>query len=268
MRRGAVLICTVLLSVLFGLFGFADDMLERPAISITNDYEFTTENGVTSGQGTSDDPYVIQGWTIDAGYDDYGIRIHGTTRYFVIRDVEVSGAAKAAIYLSYVQNGTIEDCRFVANRAGVTMNFAAFNRVARCLFSDHTDAIRLYFSHHNQVISSRFEDNDTALWFDASNENEAIGNLIQDSHMGLYLNLGSQANRIIGNAFDNNIHNAHTANPNTWDDGASGNYWSGFEVLDTDANGIWDSPYVIRSEGDQDNFPLICHPLVAPGCGE
>ncbi|MGB2983017.1 MAG: NosD domain-containing protein [Candidatus Bipolaricaulia bacterium] len=262
MKKGAVLGCTVFLFVFIGLLATGGDLVGRRVIVITNDHEFTVENGVCSGSGTVEDPYVVENWSIDAGLDDYGIRIHGTTRTFVIRNVEISGAAKSGIYFSYVQNGTIENCTLEANWTGVTLNFSSFNRITGCLFAKNTDAIHTYFSHNNQVLGSVFEQNDTALWLDASNESRISGNLISDSHMGVYFNLGSEQNTVLNNAFVDNLHDAYTDDPNLWDDGIRGNYWSGFSGIDADEDGIWDLPYLISSDGDQDNFPLVSHTLV------
>lgn len=262
MKRGAVLASTVFLFVIIGLLATGGEPISHRAIAISNDYEFTVENGVCSGQGTYEDPYIIEDWSIDAGFDDYGIRIHGTTRYFVIRNLEISGAAKSGIYLSYVQNGTIDGCSFEANWAGITLNFSSFNRILTSTFTDHIDAIRTYFSHTNQIMDCTFDDNDTSIWLDASNENRITGNLLQNAHMGIYLNLGSQGNTILNNAFVGNLHSAQTDDPNIWDDGTRGNYWHGFQAIDADIDGIWDVSYVVSSDGDRDNFPLVSHTRV------
>jgi len=262
MNRGVVLCFLAVVLVSFGLLGFAGERVPHEAIVITNDYEFTPENGVCSGSGTLDDPYVISGWVIDAGYDEYAIRIHRTTRSFVIRDVEISGASKSAIYLSYVHNASVEDCVLIGNWVGITLNFCRFSRVAGCLISDSTDGIHAYFSSNNVFFGNRFEKNDTSIWLDACDKNELRNNYVSSSHMGLYLNLGSEENLILRNAFVDNLHHAHADDPNLWDDGAAGNYWEGFETLDRDEDGIWDDPHRINSQGDQDNFPLVEHPLV------
>jgi parallel beta-helix repeat protein len=262
MRQGAALCCSVLLVVFVGSLALAADLAEHRAIVISNDYEFTLENGVCSGTGDLNDPYIIGNWVIDAGYDDYGIRIHGTTRAFVIRNVTISGAMKSAVYLSYVKNGRVEDCQFEGNWAGVTLNFASLNRVSNCTFSDNTDGIHCYFSSTNQFLGNTFDRNDTAVWLDASNDNELIDNYVSESYMGIYLNLGSGGNHIVGNAFVDNLHHAHTDDPNAWDDGVAGNYWEGYKAIDANEDGIWDSPYMITSDVDQDNFPLVVHPLI------
>jgi len=262
MTRGAALCFAVLLSVLIGAAASAGDLSDHRAIVISNDYEFTVENGVCSGSGDLNDPYVIENWRIDAGYDDYGIRIHGTSRAFVIRNVEISGAAKSAVYLSYVRNGRVQDCHLNGNWAGITLNFARLNRVSNCTLSNNTDGIHCYFSSSNQILGNTFDRNDTAIWLDASHENELIGNYISDSHMGIYLNLSSELNYVVDNAFVDNLHHAHTDDPNIWDDGTMGNYWGGYEAIDAEEDGIWDAPYLITSDGDQDGFPLVTHPLV------
>ena len=263
MKRGAAVCFAVILFALVPSLAFAGDPVEHRAIVISNDYEFTAENGVCSGSGKLDDPYIIEDWIIDAGYEDYGIRIHGTTRAFIIRNVEITGAAKSAVYLSYVRNGVIDGCLLEGNWSGVTLSFATLNRVSNCVFSDNTDGIHFYFSSVNQILGNAFDGNDTAIWLDASNENEIIGNLVSESYMGVYLNLGSEANYVVQNAFVDNLHHAHTDDLNQWDDGETkGNYWGGYEAIDAAEDGIWDSPYMITSDGDQDNFPMVTHPLV------
>jgi parallel beta-helix repeat protein len=262
MRRGALISGTVVLLLLIGTVAVTSngDTIERRPIVITNNYEFTAENGVTSGAGTVDDPYIIEGWKIDAGYSDYGIRIYRTDRAFIIRNVEISGAAKAAISLSYVRNAYIEDCTLVGNWIGITLSFSRFNRISRCTLASNTDGIHFYFSHDNQMLQNTLEKNDTAIWLDASNDNEIIGNVFRASHMGIYLDLGSEGNLVYHNAFLDNLHNAHSVDVNRWDENGEGNYWFDYRAIDADEDGVWDSPYVIRSDGDQDNFPLVNRP--------
>jgi parallel beta-helix repeat protein len=244
------------------LLASASDRIDHGPIAISSDYEFTVRNGVCSGSGTFEDPYVIEGWSIDSGESRYGIRIHGTTRPFIIRNVEISGAAAAAIALSYVRNASIEECVFVANWAGVTLNFSSFVRITACTFEKNTDGIHFFFSDDNQILNSVFRTNDTGMWLDSSDTNQVWGNLVVGSQMGVYLNLGSTGNSILRNAFVDNLHNAYSDEPNYWNDDAGGNYWSGFGAVDGNQDGIRDTPYPINQDGDQDSLPLVSHPLV------
>ena len=262
MRKGALASCALVLLLLIGIVvaSSGSNLLERNPILITNDYEFTAQNGVVAGSGTVDDPYIIEGWRIDAGYHECGIRIERTTRHFVIRDLEVSGAKKAAIFLSYVRNGLVEDCNLMGNGVGIILNFASLNRIKGCILENNTDGIHLYFSDNNQILSNTIEYNETAIWLQASNTNEVIGNTIAINHMGIYLDLGSEGNILHSNTFLDNIHNAHSADVNQWDYKGKGNYWFDYEGFDANEDGIGELPYIIKSAGDQDNFPLLVAP--------
>lgn len=78
-------------------------------ISILGDDGFTSTNGVTAGNGTPANPYIIEGWEIDASFG-MGIEIVGTTAYFVIRNVYVHTADRAVrlygVDHAQVQNST------------------------------------------------------------------------------------------------------------------------------------------------------------------
>jgi len=96
----------------------------RPPIIIRGDEDFTPENGVVRGSGTPDDPYIIEGWYIDAP-EGGGIVIMGATKHFIIRNCIIISKRtptlletvpvlrwrarkfNAAILLSSVQNGKI-----------------------------------------------------------------------------------------------------------------------------------------------------------------
>ena len=80
----------------------------REPIYIYGDGGFTVENGVTSGSGTADDPYVIEGWRVDGPTADYGIYVDHTTAHFVVRDCVFERARLAGVYFNTVRNGRIE----------------------------------------------------------------------------------------------------------------------------------------------------------------
>ena len=262
MRKGALVLSAVALFCMIGPFtaSWGSDLQESEPIEIRGDYEFTEENGVVGGSGTPDDPYVIEGLKIDAGYSDYGIRIERTNRNFVIRNVEVSGAAKTGIFLSYVRNGLVENCELAGNWIGITLSFSSGNRISGCTLMSNTDGLHLYFSKDNQVLSNTVERNDYGIWCDASNTNEFIGNTVSSNHMGVYMAIGSEGNLLHHNIFLDNLHNAHTDTVNQWDYDGMGNYWYDYDGIDANEDGIGDSPYVISSDSDEDSFPLLSAP--------
>lgn len=91
---------------------------ERGPIVIRSDADFTPENGVIAGSGTTEDPYLIAGWTIKPSEDTpFGIYVENTRKPFVIRGctvVDAQNPKAAAIALINVENGVVEDC-FVRN---------------------------------------------------------------------------------------------------------------------------------------------------------
>jgi len=71
--------------------------------------EFTPANGVTGGTGTSSDPYIIEGWDIDAPSPYKAINIWRTDAHFIIRNVFVSAGGVPVINLMDAANGMVEN---------------------------------------------------------------------------------------------------------------------------------------------------------------
>jgi len=111
MRKAISLLAVVFVFVL----GWSQ---ERGPIVIRSDADFTPENGVIAGSGTTEDPYLIAGWTIKPSADTpFGIYVENTRKPFVIRGctvVDAQNPKAAAIALINVENGVVEDC-FVRN---------------------------------------------------------------------------------------------------------------------------------------------------------
>ncbi len=83
-------------------------------ITILGNGDFTAENGVISGSGTVEDPYLIAGWEIDVpNGTPYGIKVENASVSFILRGLVIRGAMEAqgaAIRLGFVSAATIEDC--------------------------------------------------------------------------------------------------------------------------------------------------------------
>ncbi len=99
----------------------------RDPIIIANNEDFTPANGVTGGGGTQDNPYVIEGWQINASLSNgsaAGITISHTDASFTIRNVVVreGGDLYGGIWLSNVKNGRIERTALIGNYEGITLN--------------------------------------------------------------------------------------------------------------------------------------------------
>ncbi len=86
----------------------------RGPIMILSDADFTAENGVASGTGSVEDPYLIAGVEVVAApADAYGVRIENTQAAFVLRGVMVQGATDltgAAVRIAFSSRGRLEAC--------------------------------------------------------------------------------------------------------------------------------------------------------------
>lgn len=101
-------------------------------IYITGNKDFTAENGVTRGSGTATDPYIIEGWEIDASQADPfvepgAIRVKGTNLHFIIKDCKIHNGknndqtdANGVSFIS-VSHATIENCFFTTNHIGINL---------------------------------------------------------------------------------------------------------------------------------------------------
>ncbi|MBN1626505.1 MAG: right-handed parallel beta-helix repeat-containing protein [Deltaproteobacteria bacterium] len=125
----------------------SDGTYSGGTISIQSDDEFTAANGVVGGSGTESDPYVIEGWTIDAFSSDLnawpyikvGIAISSTTKYFVIDDCEVENADVygSGIALTFLSNGTVQNCILTADYNGISLDgcsnvVISYNNIQNC----------------------------------------------------------------------------------------------------------------------------------------
>ncbi|MGQ0798445.1 MAG: right-handed parallel beta-helix repeat-containing protein, partial [Methanobacteriota archaeon] len=97
----------------------------REPIFIDGDAGFTTANGVTGGRGLPQDPYIIEGWEINASAGD-GIVIQNTRAAFTIRDIAVhSGLFKPeypqgnGIVMTNVQNARLENATLTDNDVAI-----------------------------------------------------------------------------------------------------------------------------------------------------
>ncbi|MHA1205670.1 MAG: NosD domain-containing protein [Candidatus Heimdallarchaeaceae archaeon] len=73
---------------------------EHETIEISSDSDFSA----FPGSGTEADPYIIEGYNITTDAD-YGIYIHDTTKYFIVRNCYID-AKNTGVYISNVADNT------------------------------------------------------------------------------------------------------------------------------------------------------------------
>lgn len=160
---------------------------QRGLISIVGDLAFTFANGVSSGTGVYGDPYIIDGWEIDAS-PGHAISITGTRAYFEIRNCYLhngTGNSWDGIIMTNVENGTVWNNVIQNNSHGIHLDASNWNRLFQNNVSlNKWDGIYFDFCHNDTV------DNNTC-WNNLYN--------------GIYLSIS-----------DNNTLSNNTCNYNNW----------------------------------------------------
>lgn len=123
-------------------------------ILIDGNDQFTQPNGVTSGTGTSDDPYIIQGLTFQASYLDTVLSIRNTDAFFVIRNVTAE-CGSVGIRFDGVGNARIENSTG-GDYQGLIINDSWNVQVSNSKFRANTDAIMIANSSSIVLDNNRF----------------------------------------------------------------------------------------------------------------
>jgi len=144
-------------------------LMPHEPIVIASDMGFTTENGVVAGSGSALDPYLIQGWDINASDAD-GITIEGTMSHFIINDVVVHSGAKfvdggllypsyVGIVLSMTRNCHIQNVTLVDNAAGISLDTVYDAVVSECEFRGNAGALELFQCTNLTISNCSLHDN-------------------------------------------------------------------------------------------------------------
>ena len=115
------------------------------------------------------------------------------------------------------------------------------------------------YGEDTTITESNIMDNGVGISLFANNS-QITKNNIYNNVQGLEMQKGVQNCTIYYNNFFNNTHNVYqqrsSEGVNVWDNGYAGNFWSNYTGIDTNGNGIGDTPHIIDSN-NVDNHPLM-----------
>ncbi|MHA2003262.1 MAG: NosD domain-containing protein [Candidatus Thorarchaeota archaeon] len=114
------------------------------------------------GDGSSGNPYIIDGLTIDSGGGaGHCINISNTRVNFTIQNCNLTGAsANAGIFLSNVSHGSLINNTSTLNRHGIYIVDSSHNTIANNTFNGNSDhGANMYDSDFNTVTNNDCNDN-------------------------------------------------------------------------------------------------------------
>jgi parallel beta-helix repeat protein len=207
----------------------------------------------------------------------------------VLLDNNVSSNSEYGIFSSEVSNNTISDNVVSSSGYGIflyysknndVLNNMVFSNLEYGIFVDYSNentvsgntifsndyGIKVCDSSSNVLFSNSVSNNTHGILVDSSSFNTLKDNTLWENLYGMGLSTPSADNTIVHNNF-NNINQFFYENywismdPNIWDNGAEGNYWSDYKTkypnaTEKDHSGIWDTKYVI-DENNTDNCCLV-----------
>jgi nitrous oxidase accessory protein NosD len=192
------------------------------------------------------------GFTLQGKGDAYGFWIRGESN-ITIKNLKIENFTYG-IWAWDCQNIVITRNTIASNHVGIELS---------CLAPSN-----------DSISGNTIKSNDSGIIIASNSSTFIAGNRIEANNYGLGITGTAQNSRIYHNSFINNtfqvsfhpyltsIFEGRVLGLVAWDDGYRGNYWSDFQGVDDNTDGIGDSAYVIKSDypevGDcRDRFPLI-----------
>jgi parallel beta-helix repeat protein len=188
-------------------------------IFINENVNFTAANGVTSGTGMVHDPYVIEGWTINA-YEssDGGVFISSTNAHFVLKNLCVLDGTfnppfvdNPGITMGNVMNGLVEQIFVFNNSYGLLITDSELMTVKDSIFLRNGGVLFPYSMAVSESSNVLIENNEveagalaTGIGVTKSDGVNVIDNIVVDSSPGI--SLGSTSSALVkGNTLTNNL---------------------------------------------------------------
>jgi parallel beta-helix repeat protein len=268
----------------------------HPPIRINSNADFNPAHGVTGGDGTQGNPYIIQNYEINGTGYGYCIHIGNTTKYFCVRNNYLHDASgNSANYFwntglllynapyGILENNTLysndwfgsqlcsqsHDTRYyhnVANSNGrCGIYFWASDRVnitENVMDNNTIHGLYLQSSWYAVIENNHMANNsDSGIYgYQPCQRNLIKGNMLSHNKYGVHFDYAE--GKFIHNSFISNTYRQADDNGNgIWDDGypSGGNHWSTYTGSD-----LYSGPY----QNSPDSDGIGDAPFHIPGVGQ
>ncbi|NQE53019.1 Cell surface glycoprotein [ANME-1 cluster archaeon GoMg3.2] len=209
----------------------------------------------------------------------YGICLRLFSYNNTISDNNVSNNDQNGIDLSHSSSNTItSNIALNNNDDGIELTYSSGNTVSDNTASDNGwCGISLWSSSGNTISDNTASNNDwRGIYMSSSSSNMISGNTVSNNDCGIELYHSSNNNHIHNNYFNNTENNARDNGNNIWNitkisgtniiggSWLGGNYWSDYNGIDTNGDGLGDTLLPYNSNGGilvgGDMHPLVQEP--------
>ncbi|MFW3146220.1 MAG: right-handed parallel beta-helix repeat-containing protein [Thermoplasmatota archaeon] len=161
-------------------------------IGIEADAAFNSSNGISSGSGTANDPYILENKTIRI-FDEVGIYVRNTTKHLWIRNCTLFGGLEdliTAVQLNNVSNVRMSDSIVYNAYVGVHILYSDHVVMDEIAVNRSNVGLSIFSSSNVTVMNTELNENSNGLnahgstdveigWSDFSN-NTQVGLLIRE----------------------------------------------------------------------------------------
>ncbi|MEM2294277.1 MAG: NosD domain-containing protein [Nitrososphaerota archaeon] len=188
--------------------------------------------------------------------NNYGLALYGSERNKIIKNEFVN----CGLYLAfYTYDGVIKFSYYNVIKDNIVNGKPVLyleNEADKTIKDVDIGQIILIFCKNISLENLRLSNTTIGIELFGTKDSSIVGNKLENNLYGIYL-LASSNNKIYHNDFINNNKQVYTyRSVNIWDYELKGNYWSDYSGIDSNSDGIGDTPYTIDDE-NKDRYPLM-----------